>query len=231
MNTPPKIGPILVVAVLGLASLTLLTSAWGETGDVKLTEAAWAMPGGDAAKRGDRLDAGMQGPGHHGPMWRCNAPGGFGQGPMHRMGWRDPDLIAKRLNAMETEIGIRANQLDAWRDFTDALLGVMQRPTPPWQTADGAQGGDAKPQPFALAERLADKTIARSKSAEALLKSIDALRAKLTPEQLDKVAQIEARFRAHHPGLGSHFDAPSPDDHGPKPDDGRRDGPDQGDRL
>jgi len=64
-----------------------------------------------------------------------------------------------------------------------------------------------------------------------LLKSIDTLKAKLTPEQLDKVATIEARFRAHHPGPGPHFDAPSPDDHGSKPDDGPQNGPDQGNRL
>jgi hypothetical protein len=144
----------------------------------------------------------------------------------HGMGWRNPDQLAKRLNAMETEIGIRANQLDSWRDFTDALLGTMQRPK--WQPADVAQGGDTKPQPFALAERLADNTIARSKSAEALLKSIDVLRTKLTPEQLDKVSAIEARFRGHH-GRGPHFDAPSPDDQ--KPDVAPKDGPNQGDRL
>jgi hypothetical protein len=229
MNTPPKIVPILVVAVLGLGSLALLTRAWGETPGAKVTQAAWMTPGGDMPKRGDRLDAGMQGPGGHARMWRCNAPGGFGPGGMHHhMGWRDPGMMAAHLNAMETEIGIRANQLDAWRDFTDALQGVMQRPTPPWQTA---QGGDEKQQPFALAEGLANNMIARSKSAEALLKSIDALKTKLTPEQLDKVAEIEARFRAHHPGPENHFDAPSPGDHGSQPNDGPKDGPDQGDRL
>ena len=222
MNTSPKIGPILVVAILGLASLTLLTSAWGETTNPGVVQAAWS---GMDGKRGDRLDAG--GRGSHGPMWRCNAPGGSGPGGMHHgMGWRNPDQLAKRLNAMETEIGIRANQLDSWRDFTDALLGTMQRPK--WQPADVAQGGDTKPQPFALAERLADNTIARSKSAEALLKSIDVLRTKLTPEQLDKVSAIEARFRGHH-GRGPNFDAPSPDDQ--KPDVAPKDGPNQGDRL
>lgn len=226
MNTSPKIGPILVVAILGLASLTLLTSAWGETANPGPVQAAWAMSGMDSVKRSDRLDAGTPGHGPRGQMWRCNAPGGFGPGGMHHgMGWRDPDQIAKKLNALETEIGIRSNQLDVWRDFTDALLGVMQRPN--WQPVAGAQGGDAKPQPFALAERLADNAIARSKSAEALLKAIDALRAKLTPEQLDKVAAIEARIGAHH--HGPHFDAPSPDDQ--KPDGGPRDGQNQGDRL
>ena len=116
--------PDSVVAILGLASLTLLTSAWGETTNPGVVQAAWS---GMDGKRGDRLDAG--GRGSHGPMWRCNAPGGFGPGGMHHgMGWRNPDQLAKRLNAMETEIGIRANQLDSWRDFTDALLGTMQRP-------------------------------------------------------------------------------------------------------
>ena len=95
---------------------------------------------------------------------------------------------------------------------------------PKWQP-DTAQGGDGKPQPFSLAEQLANNTIARSKSAEALLKSIDALKAKLTPEQLDKVAEIEARFRAHHSGHGPHFDAPSPDDHGQAPTTAQRMGP------
>src|SRR5581483_6219658 len=204
MKTPVKIGPIMVVAVLGFASLALLTSAWGETdGGPKFTEAAWATPPG-MPRHGDRLYTGMQGPGSPAPMWHCNAPGGMG--PMHHpMKWRDPDMMARRLNAMETEIGIRANQLDAWRDFTDALLGTMQRPK--WQL----QSGDAKP--FSLAEQLANNTIDRSKSAEALLKAIDALRTKLTPEQLDKVAEIEARVRAHFPGHGPQFDAPPPDDH------------------
>ncbi len=218
MKTPVKIGPIAVVAVLGFASLALLTSAWGEPGGgPKFTEAAWATPAG---MHGDGPDMQMRRPGGHGPMWRCNAPGGMG--PMHHhMKWRDPDMMAKRLNAMETEIGIRANQLDAWRDFTDALLGTMQRPK--WQPGSG----DAKP--FSLAEQLANNAIARSKSAEALLKAIDALRTKLTPEQLDKVAEIEARVRAHFPGHGPQFDAPPSGDQGP--DDGPKDGPGQGDRL
>ena len=45
----------------------------------------------------------------------------------------------------------------------------------------------------------------RAKSGQDLLKAVDALRTKLTPEQLTKVAELEARVRAHHP-------------HGPRPD-------------
>ena len=175
MKTLPRFLPLVLVAVLGLTGLGLLTSAWGS-------------PSGEG------------GPWHQGKWSRCDAAYrgmGFRHGP-HGSG-----RFAQKLNVMETEIGIRADQLDVWRDFTDAALAMVQRPKIA-ATADTA--------PFAIAKSMAGHAIARAKSAEELLKAIDALKGKLTPEQLTKVAEIDARLRSHFGrGRGADFGPPAAD--------------------
>jgi hypothetical protein len=236
--------------VLASAAVSMLTPAFGQTDDAPMTRTNVAetqpakaplakadMSRTNVAmteiakadmKHGERLmaEAGPPAPPHGGPD-RCDVPRGPGAkfhgayGPS-KGGFKrgfGPGRLATMLNTAETEIGIRANQLDAWRDFTDALIATM---TPPWrQSPPETSDASAKPEPFARAQRLADNAIERGRHAQDLAKAIEALKSKLTPEQLAKVAEIEARFGQRHGG--SRFGGPH---HGPgaKGDDGP-DGP------
>ena len=161
--------PLLVVGALTVASLAVLTSAWGH-------------PSGE--ERHER----------QGKSWKCEGPSQHGR-LHHKRGHHGPYRLAIKLSAMETAIGIRANQLDVWRDFTDALLAVMKR-----APRDELVPAEEKAEPFARAQRLADDAIARAESAETLKKAIEALRGTLTTEQLNKVTEFEAKFRSHRKG-------------------------------
>jgi LTXXQ motif family protein len=205
MKYPSKIASMVVVAVLSVAGLTAVTAAVADSG-------RWSHSGWNKGGK------------HHGgkPMCHRGRGGPGGQHGMHRR--HGADHLARKLSVMETEIGIRANQIDAWRDFTDALQATMKRPMGPGMAK---MSGDSA-EPFSLAEGFADNTIARAKSAEDLKAAIDTLRTTLTPEQLEKVKAIEARFRArmarHHGphGKGPHGSSAGPQD---KPDAGADDGP------
>lgn len=90
-----------------------------------------------------------------------------------------PLELASRLDAYETFLGIRPAQIDAWRDYTDALqamtVGAEWRELP----ATGLADGDALSQ----SATLAGTVIATGGRATRLLASVDALRAVLSEAQ------------------------------------------------
>lgn len=177
----------------------------------------------------------QDGPGRHGPM--RHGPQGFGPqafgpegfGP-HRMGPPPEFMLAARLAALETRVGIRSEQLDAWRDYTSALQAVLTSPRPdhgpggtggpggPEAKDPDAAGPGGKSDPFAFQEKLVDDVTARAVSAGKLKEAIAALRAKLTPEQLEILASAE---RPHGPPPGP-WGGPPDDAAGPRglPNDG-----------
>ncbi|SFP98755.1 hypothetical protein SAMN03159463_05323 [Mesorhizobium sp. NFR06] len=182
-----------------------------------------AAPGEEPPAIGRQDDAGPGPMPWHGPRWAMrHGPQDFGP---RRMG-PPPEFLAARLAALETRIGIRSEQLDAWRDYTSALQAVLAPPPrpdfgPPGRAPDDADAGgksdQAKRDPFAFQERLADEVTKRAASAAKLKDAIAVLRTRLTPEQLEILASAD---RPHGPPPGPWGDPPDSVDPGGLPDHG-----------
>ena len=217
MTRNTKIAAIVLLVAAGIAGLVLFATARGHHFRDRLANAAHHMRGddrdrdrrdrGDRMGRGDMGGGGMMGRGDRresrhamgdGSPDRMGAMGGHGGGPkgqMHKGCSKTSVGLAEQLSSMETEIGIRANQLDAWRDFTDALQAMLKPAVPPKPTAPAdTSPTETKPQAFTRLQLLADEAIARAKSAETLSKAIETLRSTLTPEQLAKAQSLDAQF-------------------------------------
>ena len=206
------------LAALSIATLASVSAIAVAPAFAKPDAAAEATTkGGDRGemKRGPHggKHAGMhEGRGHH------DKRGHGAHSPRKMQMW-----LANNLSTTETLIGITADQQDAWRGYTNALLAMFERPARP-EAKPGAEA-DAAKVPFAREERLIKNSTERAAKAADLSKAIEALKAKLTPEQLQKLADAELRFG---PPMRGHGRDGGPD-HGPRGQ-GPQGGPDGADQ-
>lgn len=96
---------------------------------------------------------------------------------------RDAILLAARLSALETRVGIREDQLNAWRDYTTALQNLLSAPETKLRATEGTTDGPKDP--FDREQKLAERIERRAASAERLKSAIATLRAALSPQQLE----------------------------------------------
>lgn len=197
------VSQIAMVALLATAAPAL---AQGPDGKPPMPPMGFGMQHGP--KMGPMACPKKGGPGMKGPMGKHSGPGGKKcgrKGPKH-----GPRHLVKKLNEMETVIGIRSAQLDAWRDYSDALLAVMAPPKPPKRPeVAGSPNKPPKPadvKPFAKNQGFAEGIIERAEKAKALIAAIEKLRGVLTPEQVERAKKIDLKPR--RPGKRPHMGGP-----------------------
>lgn len=136
-----------------------------------------------------------QGVHHPKPSHHPKGPDAKGpeKGPEHFKGPHAGMHMAEKLAAMETAVGIRSNQLDAWRKYTSSLVDLVEVTPPP------APAPDAKPAPDAVkpifGEPIADRTIDRAEKAKKFKTAAEELRKVLDADQLQK---LERYALPHH---------------------------------
>lgn len=93
--------------------------------------------------------------------------------------------VAGLLAAQEIALGIRADQLDAWRAYAAAVVEMVDLdPLPPPKT----------PEPFGLSQALATHAVAEGKKAQVLLDARATLVARLSAPQLETAGKLTGRW-------------------------------------
>jgi len=94
-------------------------------------------------------------------------------------------ILSTGLSIQETAIGIRTDQQDVWRAYTNAVRAMV----PEREIVTGLLGREGEnedgPDAFARPEAIADMVLAGNAKAETLKRAVTDLRAKLSPEQLE----------------------------------------------
>lgn len=129
-----------------------------------------------------------------GAPWMCEAPA-FGAGPGPAFDPAAARLIAGvLLSAQETALGIRPDQIGAWRGYTAALIALMPSGERLGRWRDEAKRADA--QAFDLAQDIAGAAIERAEKARALQDAVSKLKAVLTPDQMAMARLMQERLIA-----------------------------------
>lgn len=148
-----------------------------------------AGPHGPGGPRGAFMgDAGMH---DADPRGMHGYPTGPGPGPL---------MLAARLSAIETFLGIDADQLDTWRAYTDALQSALRPPSPP-----KPETGDEPKDALAQSEMIARHAVSMGDRAFKLAAAVEALRNRLDPEQLER---LKAAGPLLPPPMGPNFGPP-----------------------
>lgn len=93
------------------------------------------------------------------------------------------------LSAQETALGIRSDQMDAWRGYTTALIALLPSGERLERWTQEKQRAEA--QAFDLAQDIAGAAIERAEKARALQDAVSTLKAALTPEQMSMAKQMQ----------------------------------------
>lgn len=96
------------------------------------------------------------------------------------------------LSAQETALGIRTEQMDAWRGYTTALIALLPSGGRLERWTDAKKRAEA--QAFDLAGDLAGAAIERAEKARALQEAVARLKAALTPEQTGMAREMQERL-------------------------------------
>lgn len=96
------------------------------------------------------------------------------------------------LSAQETALGIRSDQMNAWRAYSAALIAFLPSGDQFRHWLDDTQRADAGA--FGLTENMASAAIARAEKARALQEAVARLKAVMTPAQMDMARQIQGKL-------------------------------------